>query len=93
MKCIEQQARKALRAILFAYKDVSLKKFHQMEKNSELLEKDFSALSLMCLMDPLKPSIKRSIETVKNAHLKVIMCTGDNIDTATAIAAHAGILQ
>lgn len=77
---------------MFAYKDVSLKKFEEIKNDTELLEGDLNALALMCLMDPLKPSIIESIKTVKRAHLNVIMCTGDNLDTATAIATNAGII-
>jgi P-type E1-E2 ATPase len=41
----------------------------------------------------LKKNIVESIQTVKEAHLKVIMCTGDNLDTAKSIAVDAGIID
>ena len=34
-----------------------------------------------------------SVKILKKAGIKVIMCTGDNIDTATAISLNAGIVS
>jgi P-type Ca2+ transporter type 2C len=45
------------------------------------------------LEDPLRDDIKESIEIVKKAGLTVIMCTGDNLDTAKAISVKAGIID
>lgn len=90
--CIEYFARKALRTILVAYKDMSLSQFEKIKDNMELVEKDFCALALFGLMDPLKPTVPESIHTVRRAHLNVIMCTGDNLETAKAIAIDAGII-
>lgn len=44
------------------------------------------------MIDPLKNGVVKSIEICKNAGIEVIMCTGDNLDTAKAIAINAGIL-
>jgi Ca2+-transporting ATPase len=43
-------------------------------------------------MDPLKPSIIESIQAFKKAGINVIMCTGDNLETAKAIGIASGIL-
>lgn len=43
-------------------------------------------LSLFAMMDPLKPQVVESIKLCKTAGIDVIMCTGDNIETAKAIA-------
>lgn len=45
------------------------------------------------LQDPLRPGIKDAITKCRNAGVTVRMCTGDNIDTAKAIALDAGILS
>jgi len=44
-------------------------------------------------MDPLRPEIVESIETCRRAGTTVLMCTGDNIETAKAIAKDAKIIS
>lgn len=53
-------------------------------------------MTLVCiyaLMDPLRPEIIDSVMKCHNAGITVRMVTGDNIDTAKAIAIEAGILK
>jgi len=50
------------------------------------------AIGIFALQDPLRESIKGSIEEVNHAGIQVIMATGDNIDTAIAISKNAGII-
>jgi len=50
------------------------------------------AVGIFGLQDPLRPSIVESIEKCNTAGIQVIMCTGDNIDTAIAISKNAGIV-
>jgi P-type E1-E2 ATPase len=50
------------------------------------------AIGLFGIQDPLRDTIVRSVEQVKEAGISVIMCTGDNLDTATAISKNAGII-
>jgi len=65
-----------------------------MEKDRQTaLEDDLIAYGLFGLQDPLREEIKGSIQRCKESHIKVIMCTGDNIDTASAISRDAGILK
>jgi len=45
------------------------------------------------LEDPLREDIRESIGIVQHAGLTVIMCTGDNLDTAKAISVQAGIID
>jgi len=49
-------------------------------------------VAIFGLMDPLRPGIKEAIQTCNKAGINVRMCTGDNIDTATAISKEAGII-
>jgi len=44
-------------------------------------------------MDPLRPEIVESIETCRRAGTTVLMCTGDNLETAKAIAKDAKIIS
>ena len=45
------------------------------------------------LQDPLRPEIKDSVKKCHNAGITIRMVTGDNLDTAKAIAVDAGILK
>jgi calcium-translocating P-type ATPase len=51
-----------------------------------------TAIGIFGLQDPLRPTIVASIKQCKAAGIQVIMCTGDNIDTAIAISKNAGIV-
>lgn len=49
-------------------------------------------LGLAGIKDPLKKSVPEAVKVCKNAGITVRMVTGDNIDTATAIAKDAQII-
>jgi len=52
-----------------------------------------TAIGIFGLQDPLRDDIVDSIAKCKKSGIKVIMCTGDNIDTAIAISKEAGIID
>jgi len=49
-------------------------------------------VGIFALMDPLRDGIKEAITTCHKAGITVRMCTGDSLDTATAISIAAGII-
>jgi P-type E1-E2 ATPase len=49
-------------------------------------------VALYGLQDPLKSGVKEAIRICNEAGITVRMVTGDNLDTATAIAIEANIL-
>lgn len=49
-------------------------------------------IALFGLQDPLKDGVREAIDKCHEAGVTVRMVTGDNLDTATAIAIDAGIL-
>jgi len=61
-------------------------------EDRDCLEEDLIAVGVFGIQDPLRETIVKSVQDVKRAGIKVIMCTGDNIDTATAISKNAGIV-
>jgi len=71
----------ALRVLGFAYKSVSDKKY----------EKDLIFVGLQAMMDPPRSEVKANIIECKKAGIRVVMITGDNKDTALAIANKLGI--
>lgn len=83
------------------YNDMSMDEFNQIksdnndfetEADREVLETNLTAYAIWGLQDPLRPTIVSSIIQTKTAGIRTIMCTGDNIDTATAISINAGIV-
>lgn len=89
-------ASKAYRTILVTYKDMSMARFDQLKAEFNNFEKDINreeafenglcAYGLFGLQDPLRETIVASIEQCHSSKIRVIMCTGDNIDTAAAIS-------
>ena len=64
-----------------------------MGEESDRFAEDLNVVALFGLMDPLKEGITEAIKKVRKANLNVIMVTGDNLDTAKAIARKAGIIS
>ncbi|MBI2172782.1 MAG: calcium-translocating P-type ATPase, SERCA-type [Candidatus Aenigmarchaeota archaeon] len=71
----------ALRVLAFAYRKIS-----RGYDEGELI---FAGLQGM--LDPPRPEVKSSIEQCKKAGIKVVMITGDHMNTAVAIAKELGI--
>lgn len=65
--------------------------FHS-EKDREVLEKNLTVVGIYALQDPLRNEIVESVKKCKKAGINIRMVTGDNIDTAKAIALEAGII-
>jgi P-type Ca2+ transporter type 2C len=57
------------------------------------LEKDMCLDALVGIADPLRPDVVDAVATCQRAGIFVRMVTGDNIETAKAIAREAGILK
>ena len=56
-------------------------------------EVDLCFVGFCGLIDPPKEGVKESIATAKSGGIKVIMITGDHINTATAIAKQIGLIN
>lgn len=86
---MKNYGKKALRTILVAYKEISF----NSPLDDDFLESDLTLISILGIMDPLRVEIPKSIHICQKAGITVRMVTGDNIDTAVAIAKKAGILR
>jgi len=75
----------ALRILWFAYKEIPV------DYKIENLEKDMIFVWLQAMMDPPRLEVKSSIQECREAWIRVIMITWDNIITAKAIAKELGI--
>jgi len=60
-------------------------------KTVMLLAKEDKLCGLVAVSDTLKPDSKAAVEQLHAQHLKVVMLTGDNIQTAQAIASEVNI--
>ncbi len=76
----------ALRVLACAFKDVKI------GEDIEKSENNLVFVGLVGMIDPPRKEAKRAVEKCFNAGMIPVMITGDNIDTATAIAKELGIL-
>ncbi len=85
----KNMADNALRVLAGAYRlyNDKLTSFEQTE-----LECDMIFAGLYGMIDPIRPEVKAAADRCKDAGIKVVMITGDHIDTAIAIAKELGIL-
>lgn len=88
----------SLRNFIFAYKDVSDEVANDYqskdENNRNIIEKDdFIFIGAAGIKDPLKLGVGEAVNKCNAAGIKVIMVTGDNIDTAISISRECNILS
>ncbi|MGN0070879.1 MAG: cation-translocating P-type ATPase [Atopobiaceae bacterium] len=60
--------------------------------SADALEHDMTFLGLCGMIDPVRPEVKQAVAEAHTAGMRVIMITGDHIDTAVAIAKELGII-
>lgn len=90
---ILSMAKRALRTLLIAHKEMP--SVAAMPADWEANPPDNSDLCCDCIvgiMDPLRDDVKDAVRVAQNAGVIVRMVTGDNIETARAIARQCGIL-
>ena len=90
---MRRESAAGMRLIAVSYKNVTWEKLpHESDPN---LEKEMLGQltfgGIIALHDPLRPDARTAIETAQKAGTRVIMLTGDNKETALAIAEKAGI--
>ena len=91
-------AKQCLRNLILAYKDVSNEEAMSYDDtdehgNKEIEKGDFIFLGIVGIKDPLKEGVDEAVKKCQKAGITVIMVTGDNIDTAIAIAGECNILH
>ncbi|KAI8015115.1 Calcium-transporting ATPase 8, plasma membrane-type [Camellia lanceoleosa] len=94
-RAIEEMAAGSLRCVGIAYRSCEMDVPTDEEDlaNWEIPENDLVLLAIIGLKDPCRPGVKDAIQLCTNAGIKVRMVTGDNIQTAKAIALECGILK
>ncbi len=83
----EEFAKNALRVLGVAYKE--------LEPNYDLneVEKDFTYIGLVGIIDPARDEVKLAIREARMAGIRTIMITGDHKITAIAIAHQIGLTE
>ncbi|KAJ6808296.1 calcium-transporting ATPase 8, plasma membrane-type-like [Iris pallida] len=94
-KFIEDMATTSLRCVAFAYKVLDMEKVPREDERSTwiLPEDELIFLGIVGIKDPCRPGVIDSVRLCTNAGVKVRMVTGDNLQTAKAIALECGILD
>jgi len=83
-------ARRALRVLAVAYKEVDRPPVHP---EPETLETDLVFVGLTGMIDPPRPEVYDAVRICSGAGIRPIMITGDHRDTAAAIAMELGIAR
>ncbi|KAJ0266905.1 Calcium-transporting ATPase 8 [Hirschfeldia incana] len=91
---IEEMAGRTLRCVALAFRTYEPEKVPTGDELSDwvLPEDDLILLAIVGIKDPCRPGVKDSVQLCQNAGVKVRMVTGDNVQTARAIALECGIL-
>ena len=87
----KMMSEESLKVLAFAYKEI--KKTITKEEDYFKEEKDLTLVGIAGFKDPIRENIKESIRRCQEAGIRVVMLTGDNLETAMAIAKEAGICK
>lgn len=91
-------AKKSLRCIAVAHRTLTLSQLKTMSNREDdgydvtQLERNMTLDAIYCIADPLRPDVTEAIRVCHDAGIVVRMVTGDNVETAEAIATECGIL-
>uniref|UniRef100_A0A8B9KF25 Calcium-transporting ATPase n=1 Tax=Astyanax mexicanus TaxID=7994 RepID=A0A8B9KF25_ASTMX len=91
-KVIEPMACDGLRTICVAYRDFPGNPEPQWEDENNIVS-DLTAICVVGIEDPVRPEVPEAIRKCQRAGITVRMVTGDNINTARAIAIKCGIIH
>nr|XP_021153930.1 plasma membrane calcium-transporting ATPase 4 isoform X2 [Columba livia] len=90
-KVIEPMACHGLRTICLAFRDFPASAEPDWDSENEILS-DLTCIAVVGIEDPVRPEVPDAILKCQRAGITVRMVTGDNINTARAIATKCGIL-
>ncbi|CAK6961363.1 plasma membrane calcium-transporting ATPase 1a isoform X1 [Scomber scombrus] len=91
-KVIEPMASEGLRTICLAYRDFPVSDGEPDWDNENDILSGLTCLCVVGIEDPVRPEVPDAIRKCQRAGITVRMVTGDNINTARAIATKCGIL-
>nr|XP_056722967.1 plasma membrane calcium-transporting ATPase 2 isoform X11 [Euleptes europaea] len=91
-KVIEPMASEGLRTICVAFRDFSNNPEPDWDNENDILT-DLTCICVVGIEDPVRPEVPEAIRKCQRAGITVRMVTGDNINTARAIAIKCGIIH
>ena len=80
-----------LRTIYICYKDIEEKDFNDISEDID--KNDLILLAIFGIRDIIRKGVREAVLKCKEASINVIMVTGDNIQTAHAIAKECNIID
>ncbi|KAM8740808.1 plasma membrane calcium-transporting ATPase 1 isoform 1-T1 [Acanthopagrus schlegelii] len=92
-KVIEPMASEGLRTICLAYRDFAPTDGEPDWDNENDILSGLTCICVVGIEDPVRPEVPDAIRKCQRAGITVRMVTGDNINTARAIATKCGILM
>ncbi|XP_072438255.1 plasma membrane calcium-transporting ATPase 2 isoform X12 [Chiloscyllium punctatum] len=91
-KVIEPMACDGLRTICIAFRDFPGSPEPDWDNENDILM-DLTCIAVVGIEDPVRPEVPEAIRKCQRAGITVRMVTGDNINTARAIAIKCGIIN
>ncbi|XP_070789783.1 plasma membrane calcium-transporting ATPase 2 isoform X10 [Pituophis catenifer annectens] len=91
-KVIEPMACDGLRTICVAFRDFPSDPEPEWDNENDILT-DLTCICVVGIEDPVRPEVPEAIRKCQRAGITVRMVTGDNINTARAIAVKCGIIH
>ena len=92
---INEMNKQMMRSLYLCYKDIDeqeYENFNEKDENDLLVDqKDLIFIGIFGLKDTIRPGVKEAVDKCHDAGVRVIMVTGDNLITATAIAKDCNI--
>lgn len=90
LKCNEEMATEGLRNVAIA-----IRRLDEIPANpkAEDVECDLTFVGILGLSEPIREEIYRDIKTCNDAKIKVVMVTGDSLQTAVSIAEKIGLIN
>ncbi|MGM0588069.1 MAG: cation-translocating P-type ATPase [Bacteroidota bacterium] len=83
----KQMAAQGLRVLAMAYRSTESEFLDDMSD----LEDEFVLTGLQGMEDPVRPEVVEAVQSVRESGIRVIMITGDHVDTAVAIGRQLGL--
>ncbi|CAL9025626.1 unnamed protein product [Prunus brigantina] len=84
---INSFASEALRTLCLAFKNID-----DSSIENDIPDDGYTLIAVVGIKDPMRPGVKDAVQTCLAAGITVRMVTGDNLNTAKAIAKECGIL-
>ncbi|SMO59910.1 cation-translocating P-type ATPase [Fodinibius sediminis] len=83
----KQMAAQGLRVLAMAYRSTE----SEYLDDRSVLEEEFVLTGLQGMEDPVRPEVIEAVQSAQESGIRVIMITGDHIDTAVAIGRQLGL--